>query len=110
MGSKLHVARTYKVEYSDTTAFNNKNEELHDLLDALGVEYSGSAYDEDFEVSRLEWRKGISMLEKPDDEKKKEIDELLQKLGYDRNEVIRLFKQFDEESEPESFYLQFSFF
>lgn len=113
MGNRLHVAKIYRVEYGDTTGFNYKNEELHDLLNALGVEYSGDSYDTDFEVSRLEWRKGISKLEKLDEldnDNKKKIENLLEVLGYDRDEVIKLFKKYDEESEPESFYLEFSFF
>lgn len=37
MGKRLHIARKYEVEWSDSAHFNWKISEFHDLLDALDV-------------------------------------------------------------------------
>lgn len=113
MGNRLHVAKVYDVRYGTTTGFNHKVEELHNLLSSLGVEYTGDSYDDDFEVSRDDWNKGIAKLENfdqldPDD--KYEIQESLKDLGCDRNEVIQLFKEYEAEAETKSDFLEFSFF
>lgn len=113
MGNRLHVAKVYDVRYGTTTGFNYKTEELHNLLSSLGVEYTGESYDDDFEVSRDDWNKGISKLEnmeRLDTDDKTEIQEALKKLGCTKEEVIELFKDYEEEAEPKSDFLEFSFF
>lgn len=39
MGMRLHVATKYRVEYSDFEAFNWKQSEFANLLDAVGIQY-----------------------------------------------------------------------
>lgn len=113
MGNRLHVAKVYDVRYGSTTGFNYKTEELHNLLSSLGVEYTGESFDDDFEVSRDDWNKGILKLENmeqldPDD--KAEIQDALSKLDCSKEDVIQLFKEYEVEAEPKSDFLEFSFF
>lgn len=113
MGNRLHVAKVYNVRYGNTTGFNYKVEEFHDLLSSLGVDYTGDSYDDDFEVSRDDWNKGISKLEnmeRLDHDEVQGIQNSLKELGYGRNEVIQLFKDYEAEAEPSSDFLEFSFF
>ena len=62
MGFRMHVARIHKVEYGSTEAFNYAVEELHNLLSALEVLYSGDSYDNEFEVDKEEWLRGLKKL------------------------------------------------
>ena len=62
MGIRLNYARTYKVEYGQTGMFNCRAWEFHNLLDALGIGYSGESFDEDFECPVDEWNRGVERL------------------------------------------------
>ena len=62
MGMRLNYARTYKVEYGQTGMFNCRAWEFHNLLDALGIGYSGESFDEDFECPVDEWNRGVERL------------------------------------------------
>ena len=50
MGHRLHVAKTYTVEYALPDNFNHEVTEFHDLLKSLDVDYTGESWDDDFEV------------------------------------------------------------
>ncbi len=86
MGYRLHVAKVYRVEYALGDAFNHKCEEFHDLLSALGAEYTGESWDSDFEVSKDDWCKAIDKLKNLDNledpDEKAEITECIGKLEY----------------------------
>ena len=113
MGNRLHVAKHYRVEYAPTEAFNWQIEEFHNLLSALDVDYTGDTYDEDFEVDREHWQKGLEKLKNLENQSQDEreyINDALEELGYKRKEVIDLFKAYLEASDPDDFYMHFSFF
>ena len=57
MGHRLHVAKTYTVEYALPDNFNHEVTEFHDLLNSLDVSYTGESWDDDFDVYKEDWQK-----------------------------------------------------
>ena len=113
MGNRLHVATKHVVEWSVNDYFNWKILEIHGLLDALGVYYTGEIFDEDFEVSREDWKKGIDTLKNFNnlsEEEQEEIQEALDRLEYSLEEVIEIFEDYYEESDKDDVYMFFAFF
>ena len=113
MGNRLHVARLYRIEYSDYQKFNWKIGEFKDLMEALQIEYSGEYYDDNFEILKDGWKEGIQILKSFDsleEGQKEEITEALESLEYDREEVIRIMEEYLKQSDPEFDWLEFSFF
>jgi hypothetical protein len=113
MGNRLHVCSAYKVEYASIEAFNYKISEFHSLLTALSVDYTGEAWDEDFEILKEDWIKGLEKLKNLDqlpEEERECINDKLKELGYELPEVIGLFEQYYNEAEPGYDWLEFSFF
>ena len=113
MGNRLHVAKVYNVEYATTEAFNWAIEEFHVLLSALNVDYTGEIYDEDFEVEKKEWVMGferLKNLETLDPDMQEEINNALNGLGYRREEVMDLFLDYLDASDPKNNFMHFSFF
>ncbi len=114
MGYRLHVAREYKVEYALGDAFNHKCEEFHDLLSALGAEYTGESWDADFEVSKDDWKKAIDKLKNlnnlEDPDEKAEITECICKLEYSTNEVVERLEYYLKNGDTFDGYLHFSYF
>ena len=114
MGYRLHVAREYKVEYALGDAFNYKVEEFHDLLSASRAEYTGDAYDSDFEVSKEDWIRMIEKLKNlgsnNDAREKADIRKCIADLESTADEVIGMLEYFLENSDPDNDYLHLSFF
>lgn len=112
MGFRLHVARTYRVEYATTEAFNYAVEEFHTLLSALDIPFSGDEYDDEFEIDKEDWFKGIGKLKnltnlREDDQEN--ITDALQGLGCTVEEVIELFESYLRETDPNNYYMKFAF-
>lgn len=113
MGNRLHVAKTYKVKYGETAAFNWKVEEFHNLLSALDVYYYGEVWDATFDVVRDELQEGLDKLknfDNLDEDTKEDIEMSLEELTYSREEVIDLLEKYIQESDQETDVLHFSFF
>ena len=113
MGKRLHIATKYECEWSDMTAFNWKIEEFHDLLSALNVSYTGESWDDEFEVSKDDWQRGIDTLreyDSLDDDARNDIDEALNALECVREEVLKIMEKFMEQSAPNWGYIECSFF
>lgn len=114
MGHRLHVAKKYDVQYSLGDAFNYKTSEFHDLLSALGADYSGETWDDDFEVSKDDWQKAIDKLKTldalNDDDEKFCIMECLSEMECETDEIIERMEYFLREADPGSDYLHLSFF
>lgn len=121
--SKLHVAKTYKVEWHDTDAFNHRPYELRILLNELNIPVSSmSSSDDDdfldFEVLREDWVKAIIRLESTKanvdsgliTEKCDAILAVLQELNCSLDKVIEIFKSCLEVAEPNDDWMHFSFF
>lgn len=113
MGYRLHVASVNHIEWGNTEEFNYKTYEFHRLLDSLEVEYSGEAFDEEFEVSKEDLQCGINKLISFDslplysqERVKRTIDELESTV----NEIIRILQSYQKEADENNEYLRFSFF
>ena len=112
MGFRLHVARTYRVEYGSTEAFNYAVEEFHTLLSALSVPYTGDDYDDEFEIDKEDWFKGIGKLRNLAnlrEDERENITSALQGLGCTVEEAIELFEAYIRESDQGNYYMHFRF-
>lgn len=113
MGKRLHIARKYEVEWTDSAYFNWKIEEFHNLMDALEMYYTGETWDDEFEVSKEDWQKGIDTLRNYDSldaDERETIDEALEPLEYGREEVIGIMEHLMEQSEKDWNFIECSFF
>lgn len=110
MSRTLYVAKTYKVEWEGTYAFNRKDYEFRRLLNELGVAVCGTADDEDyldFEVTKEDWQKAINIINKPVSQG---IKDALDELGCTQEEALEVFKQCLDKAEPDDTWMHFSFF
>ena len=114
MSYTLHVCRKYDVEYGETEAFNYKCEEFHDLLQAVGAEFTGESTDSTFEVSRSDWtEKLIGKLRNLDDQEedvKEDILDATSCLNLTPEEIIDIAERLLEESDPNNDYLVLTFY
>lgn len=113
MGNRLHCAKTYKVEYGEMTAFNYGVEEFHNLLDNLGVYYTGESWDDTFDVYKDELRVGINKLRDYDnltEDERLDLDESLNNLNCSAEECADILDKFFAESEDSIDYIHFCFF
>ena len=113
MGHRLHVAKTYTVEYALPDNFNHEVTEFHDLLSSLGVTYTGESWDDDFDVYKEEWQKGIDKLKNLanfEAEEKQEIESALTKMNEPLPEIIEFMELLLNEADPKHEYLVLRFF
>lgn len=112
MGLRLYVAKSYQVEFAYGIGFNYMVSELHDLLDALNVSYSGETWDERFDVEKDEWLKGIDKLKNLDSleaPEREDIEKALRACECTREEAIELFEGYYNTAAPDHDYLEFQF-
>lgn len=110
MSRTLYVAKIYKVEWEGTYAFNRKDYEFRMLLNELGVGVCSMADNEDyldFEVTKEDWQKAVSILSKPVPQG---IKDALAELDCTQEEALEVFKQCLEKAEPDDTWMHFSFF
>ena len=69
MGMRLHVATKYRVEYSDIEAFNWKQSEFANLLDAVGIQYISDYEWTTFELFQEDMERLIEVIRASKDEK-----------------------------------------
>lgn len=113
MGYRLHVAKTYKVEYALGDAFNYKVEEFHEFLSACGADYTGDLYDSDFEVCKEDWQMVIEKLKNLDsikDVEKTDILRCIEELECTEDEVLEMLEYYLENADTSDGYLHLSFF
>lgn len=122
MGHRLHVAKTYKVEYAGGSDFNYRVEQFHDLLTELGIEYTGDAYDDDFQVDVESWKNGIDLLRGIDNETPEVRDAILAAVDdlndpsypndkpYTPKKVASIMEDLLQEADTDSGYIHLSFF
>lgn len=113
MGCRLHVASKYDVNYAHVEYFNYLIEEFHYILDALDINYNGDPYDQDFEVSKEQWRAGmgkIATLNAQKPEVKREIEESLKRVELTPERMLDIMDEYLSASDPKNNYLYFSFF
>ena len=110
MANKLHVAKTYKVEWGETESFPHGSYEFRRLLNELNVPVSSMADDYlDFEVLKTDWRKAINTLGAVNNMTELMVD-ILKEYRMSKPELVKLFKQYLKEAEPDDEWLHFSFF
>lgn len=91
MGMRLHVASTYRVEYADIEAFNWKQREFADLLEAAGIQYLSDYEWTTFEFFREDMERLIAIVRKSEnvkvvhavgefDESRQQIADILQQM------------------------------
>lgn len=66
---RLHVATKYRVEYSDIEAFNWKQSEFANLLDAVGIQYISDYEWTTFELFQEDMERLIEVIRTSKDEK-----------------------------------------
>ena len=117
MGKRLHVAKTYVVEFGNTEAFNYSHDKFYDLLDALGGEPNYVCGDVDcpsdiFECTVEDYNDAVQNLEvyisdptlfKESDD----IKECLDTLGMTAEEVLKIMKSYQLEADTRDGYLHF---
>ena len=111
MGHRLHVAKKYEIEYSSIESFNHEVEEFHNLLSVLGISYTGDSCDDDFEVYKDEWSKGIEKLKNLSEQiDEYQISKALDKLNEGADDIIDFMEQCLVESDKSSDYMFLSFY
>ena len=114
MGYRLHVAKTYKVEYALGDAFNHGCHDFHSLLSACGVDSTeDDEYQDEFEVSKEDWKCVIEILKNLDclsPADRANIQRCLEALDYSAEETIEVMEAFLEEADPDIEYLHLAFF
>ncbi len=110
MGCRLHVAKTYKVEY-DKADFNHLQKQINQLLSDIcpSVCWNGNEtnYSNDMEISREELKRGIKLLRNGMNDKEflhYKID------GYSRTEVADILEQFLNEADPDNDFVKLFWF
>ena len=113
MGHNLHVAKKYEIEYSSSFGFNHKVAEFHNLLTSLDISYNGENWEDDAEVYKEDWKKGLEKLrsfKELDEGERKEIEEVLNELDEPVNEIISIMERLLLESDQTNEYMLLSFF
>ena len=113
MGHRLHVAKTYTVEYALPDNFNHEVTEFHDLLKSLDVDYTGESWDDDFDVYKEEWQKGIDKLKNLpnlETEEREEIENALTEMNESLLEIIEFMELLLKEADPKHEYLVLRFY
>lgn len=114
MGNRLHVAKKYVVEYDSYARFNWQASELHDFLNAMDIEVcggDGTTYPLDFEISKDDWRKGITRLKSySDDTMPDDVSEALKALELTKEEMVEVMAAYLNAADPNHEFLEFSFF
>ena len=112
MGYRLHCATKYEVEYSGGR-FNHKCEEFHDLLQACDATYTGESCDNEFEVTKTEWKKAIDNLRNLDnleEEEQENIKNALKWMTDSREEIIEDMEYLLSKADPSHDFLHLSFY
>ena len=120
MGKRVYVAKEFKVEFGNTNAFNYKHTEFFDLLDTLGAEPNYINGDEDcpsdmFECTKEDYHDAVENLEvyidNPDSygtEIRSDFERSIKALGVEKNELLKLMKDYEKEACTDDGYLHFA--
>lgn len=115
MGKRLHVAKTYQVEYAGGKEyFNYKIEEFHDLMKSLGIDcYPDDPFSEDMEISKCKWRKGVKKLKNLSTlnaQEQEEITNAVAALDVTVEQLVTIMEEFEAASDPDNCVMYLSFF
>lgn len=128
MSSTVHVCKTYKIEYGETSRFNWKSDKFYDLLQLLGGEPNssdgdGNSYADNFECSKEDYDDAIRNLQAyiadpnifkesdgDDNEDGEQIDAILTDMEMTPNELLDTMQRYRKEADVNDGYLHFSVF
>lgn len=124
MGHRVHVCKTYKVEYGDTSDFNWNNDCFYKLLQALGGEPDDcgtdqGCYSDTFECPTGDYDDAVLNLKayikdpttfEDNDDIRDNLDELYDQLSMTPEEVLDTMQRFRNEADTHDGYLHFSAF
>lgn len=113
MGNRLHIAKKHIIEYGDIAYFNWQNEEFHQLMDALEVDYTGESFDDEFTIQREDFESGLWKLKNIkslSEQEQEEIEDAIRNLNLSSSDLIGILEKYLEESDPNNDYMAFSFF
>lgn len=123
MGMRVHVAKTYIVEYGNTEEFNYAHDKFFSMLESLDASPcdSGGNSDypgEEFECSKGSYDKAVRNLTayiKHPDKLSAEVDAdnikcHLEELGMTAEELLDTMKSYRKEADTRDGYLHFSAF
>lgn len=115
MGKRLHVAKTYQIEYAGGKEhFNYKIEEFHDLMKSLGIDcYPDDSFSEDIEVSKIKWKKGMKKLKNLSTlnaQEQEEIINAVKSLDVTVEQLVQIMEEYEAASDPNNCIMYLSFF
>ncbi len=119
MGKRLHVAKTYVVEWGSTEKFNWKFDEFRELLDELGADTNITCEEEasyDFEVSQENYETAMENLEQyitdpdnlSDEVDADDIRRAIESLEMEPQKILELMHDYYDEAHKADGYLHFS--
>lgn len=123
MGKRLHVAKTYVVEYGNTEAFNWDYDKFYDLLRELDAspnymcgDYDSDSTCDDFEVTREGYEKAMKNLEQyisdptklSDEVDADDIRQTVERLNMKPQEILDVMRDYYGEAHMADGYLHFS--
>lgn len=121
MGKRLHVAKTYVVEYGNTEAFNWKHEQFYELLCDLDASpnYMNGESDcpsDDFEVTREGYETAMKNLEQyisdptnlSDEVDADDISQAIEVLDLKPQEILDIMRDYYGEAYMADGYLHFA--
>jgi len=114
MGKRLHVAKTYVVEYGNTEAFNWNYDKFYDLMRELDA--SPNYMCDDFEVTREGYEKAMKNLEQyisdptklSDEVDADDIRQTVERLNMKPQEILDIMRDYYGEAHMADGYLHFS--
>ena len=117
MGKKVHVAKSYKVEYGDTEAFNWKLDEFISVLETLGCNIC--RYDNEdssaseFEVDISDYNDAVNNLECYIDNhhlfvNADDINHAIDATGLTAEKLLKTMKDYFQEADTHDGWLHFA--
>ena len=124
MSQCLNVAKKHVIEYAFSGYFNYGQEQLHNLLDDLDIEYTTvdeytPEYDREFSINRRGLKRGITLLKRIDKEDEEACEQVdvedlcnhLDDASMTLAELIECFEWMLRTAEPnDKEYVHVSFF
>ena len=121
MGKRLHVAKTYVVEYGNTEAFNWNHDKFYDLLYDLDASpnYNNGDSDcpsDDFEVTRSGYETAMKNMEQYISDPAKlsgevdadDIRQAIENLNMEPQEILDIMRGYYGEAHMADGYLHFA--
>lgn len=123
MGNRVHVCKTYKIEYGSASGFNYNSDKFCDLLKLLGAEpIYVNEFDMDCECATGDYDDALSNLkayianpqvfeaQNDDDNSLWSVRTILNGLQMSPEELLDLMQRYRSEADVSDGYLHFSVF